>query len=106
MRDGFVPASVSTREPLGKSKAARLWRPASFAPGGRQCRRPAIIKCSTSQRSPSTPMAIRLPIRRSSRTIRPSRFVSDGSAVRSRKGLANRICWIGCALMRGLSAWM
>src|SRR6266849_5810311 len=26
----FEPASVSTREPLGKSKAARLWRPASF----------------------------------------------------------------------------
>src|SRR5260370_28099790 len=29
----FVPASVSTREPLGKSKAARLRRPASFALG-------------------------------------------------------------------------
>ena len=27
----FVPASVSTREPVGKSKAARLLRPASFA---------------------------------------------------------------------------
>ena len=29
----LVPASVSTREPLGKSKAARFFRPASFAPG-------------------------------------------------------------------------
>ena len=68
----FVPASVSTREPLGKSKAARFCRPDSLAPGGRQCKRPAIIRCSTSQRSPSTPIAIRLPIRRNSRTMRPS----------------------------------
>ena len=36
-------------------------------PRGRQCSRPAIIKCNTSQRSPSTPMAMRLPMRRSSR---------------------------------------
>ena len=60
----FVPASVSTSEAWGKSNAARFWRPASFAFGERQWRRPAIIRCSTSQRSPSTPMAMRLPIRR------------------------------------------
>ncbi len=40
----FVPASVRSSEPLGKSKAARLLRPASFAFCGRQCRRPAIIR--------------------------------------------------------------
>src|SRR5580700_5672494 len=38
------PASVSTREPLGKSNAARVWRPASLASGARQCKRPAIIQ--------------------------------------------------------------
>ena len=40
----LVPASVSTSEPLGKSNAARVMRPASFEPGDRQCSRPAIIK--------------------------------------------------------------
>ena len=51
---------------LGKSKAARLCRPASFASRARQCNRPAIIRCSTSQRSLPKPKAMRLPIRRSS----------------------------------------
>ncbi len=102
----FVPASVSTREPLGKSKAARLLRPASFAFGGRQCKRPAIIKCTTSQRAPSSPIAIRLPIRRNSRTTRPSVFVTDGCTVRSRKGLASRTRSTGCPTIRVSSALM
>jgi hypothetical protein len=45
---------ISTSEPLRKSKAARFCRPDSFAPGRRQCNRPAVIKCSTNQRSTST----------------------------------------------------
>ena len=102
----FEPASVSTREPFGKSKAARLLRPDSFAPGGRQCKRPAIIKCSTSQRSPSTPIAIRLPMRRTSRTMRPSALASGGCTVRSRKALASRTRSSGCPTMRGSSALM
>ncbi len=102
----FVPASVSTREPRGKSKAARFCRPDSFAPGARQCKRPAIIKCSTSQRSPSTPIAIRFPIRRNSRTMRPSALVTGGCTVRSRKTLASRTRLIGCPTMRGSSALM
>jgi len=102
----FVPASVSTREPVGKSKAARLLRPASFAWGGRQCSRPAIIKCRTNQRSPSTPIAISLPIRRNSRTKRPSTLVTGGCAVRRRNGLASRTCSIRCPTMRRSSALM
>ena len=86
----LLPASVSTSEPLGKSKAARLCRPASLAPAGRQCSLPAIIKCSTSHRSPSIPKAIRLPTRRNSRTARHSAEAMGGCAVRSRKALASR----------------
>src|SRR5229473_1146392 len=71
-----------------------------------QCNRPAIIKCSTSQRLPSTPIAIRLPIRLSSRTTRPSTCVSGGCAVRSRKGLARRTRSTGCATIRDSSALM
>ena len=100
----FAPGSVSRSEPLGKSKAARLCRPANLAPGVRQCKRPASIKCSTSHRLSYTPMAIRLPIRRGWRTIWPSTSVRGGSTERSRKGLANRICWTGCATIRGSSA--
>ena len=40
----FAPASVSTREPFGKSKAARWFRPDSFTWADRQCSRPAIIR--------------------------------------------------------------
>ena len=57
----LAPASVSVSEPGGKSKAARFWRPLRAAWAGFQCRRPAIIRCSTSQRSPSRPMAMRFP---------------------------------------------
>ena len=77
-----------------------------LAPRCRQCTRPVIIKCNTGQRSPSTPMAIPLPIRRSSRTVWPSTSVIDGSAVRSRKGFVNCVCWIGCAMIPGSSAWI
>ena len=86
----LVPASVSTREPLSKSNAASVLRPASLAPGARQCSRPAIMRCSTSHRSPSRPMAMRLPTRLSSRTRRPFASERGGSAVRSRKGLVRR----------------
>src|SRR5258706_5803609 len=102
----LVPASVSTSDPLGKSKAARFCRPDSFAPGSRQCNRPAIIKCSTNQRSPSTPMAIRLPIRRNSRTVRLSTFVMGGCTVRSKKGLVSRTRSIGWPTIRGSRALM
>src|SRR5208337_331453 len=47
-----------------------------------------------------------LAIRRSSRTTWPSTSEIDGSMVRRKKGLANRICWIGCATIRDSSAWI
>ena len=75
----LVPASVRVRDALGEVERGEVLRPASFAPGGRQCSRPAIIRCSTSQRSPSSPMAMRLPMRRISRTVRPSASASGGS---------------------------
>ena len=40
----LFPASVSTSVPVAKSNAARSFRPASVAPGGRQWRRPAIMR--------------------------------------------------------------
>ena len=74
------PLSLRIRVPAEKSKAARFWRPASLASGGRQCSRPAIIKCSTSHKSLSTPIAMRLPI--------TPQFAHD-SALNSRK---RRLC--------------
>ena len=99
------PASVRTRVPSEKSSARSAWRPESLACGGRQCKRPAIMRWITSQSSPgspttglcrwggrssSTPMAMRLPMRRSSRTVRPSTAVMGGSAVRRTKTLCRR----------------
>ena len=60
---------------------------ASLAPGAFQWSRPAIIRCKTSHSSSSNPRAMRLPSRRSSRTVLPSTDSSGGSNVRSRNGL-------------------
>ena len=66
-------------------------QPARFGrlawPAGLQCSRPAIIRWMTSQRSPSTPMAMRLPMRRNATTCLPSTVESGGSTVRSTKTL-------------------
>ena len=72
------PASVRTREPWGKSKAARLLRPPSLAPAGRQWRRPAIMRWRTSQRPLSSSIAMRLPMRRRERTVWPSTLFDGG----------------------------
>ena len=100
----FEPASVSTSDPGVKSNAASAFRPASFAPADFQCSRPAIIRCRTSQRSPSTPIAIRFPMRRSSRTTRPFTLSSGGSTVRKSVKLASRTCSSFCPRMRVSSA--
>ena len=102
----FVPASVSTSDPFGKSKAAKLCLPASRAPAARQCNRPAIIKCNTSHKSPSTPIAIRFPIRPTPRTTRPSTSPIAGSTVRNKKALPNRTRSSRWPTMRGSSALM
>ena len=102
----FVPASVSTSDPFAKSKAAKLCLPASRAPAAFQCNRPAIIRCNTSHKSPSTPIAIRFPIRRTPRTTRPSTSPIPGSTVRNKKALPNRTRSSGCPTMRGSSALM
>ena len=50
------------------------------------------MRCSTSHRPPSSPMARRLPTRRSSRTVRPRAASSGGVTVRSRNGEASCTC--------------
>src|SRR2546430_8413687 len=47
----FVPASVMVSVPAEKSNAARPILPGGLAPAGFQCRRPAIMRCSTRKRS-------------------------------------------------------
>ena len=100
----FVPASVSTSEPSSKSKAASELRPASFAGGARQCSRPPTMRCTTSQSSCSSPIATRLPTRRSSLTRCPETASIGGSAVRSKNALAMRTCFSVRPTMRGSSA--
>src|SRR5581483_10538626 len=51
-----------------------------------QCSRPAIMRCNASQRSPSTPIAMRLPTRLTSSTRRPSSADGGGAVERSRNG--------------------
>jgi hypothetical protein len=51
-------------------------------------------------------MAMRLPMRRSSRTVWPSVAETGGMAVRSRKAEAMRTCSSGLPRMRGSSAVM
>ena len=102
----FEPASVSTRDPFGKSNAASAFRPASLAPAAFQCSRPAIIRCNTSQISSSNPIAIRFPIRRNSRTVLPSAALSGGSTLRSKNTEPSRTCSSVCPTMRSSSAVM
>jgi len=59
---------------VGEIEGARLLRPPSFAPAGRQCSRPAIIRWITSHRSPSRPIAMRLRC-----AAVPARSALDGS---------------------------
>jgi hypothetical protein len=96
---------------LGWGTDASRWERAieEALPGGKKAKAHGcwIVqerKCNTSQRSPSTPIAIRLPIRRSSRTRRPSTLVIGGRAVRSRNGLASRTRSIGRATTRSSNA--
>src|SRR6266568_3961271 len=55
------PASVQRRVPAGKSNAARPRGGEILARRARQCSRPAIIRCRTSQRPSSRPMQMRFP---------------------------------------------
>ena len=82
----LVPASVSESVPASNSNSASVLR--VFLPS--QCRRPAIMRCSTRYRSPSSPMTIRLPRRLKPGTRFPSALAIGGTAVRSRNGLSRR----------------
>ena len=82
----LVPASVTVSVPLpnsSRASAARFDRGASCS---NQWSRPAIMRCKTSQRSPSSPIARRLPIRLTCTTRRPSALAIGGSAVRRKNG--------------------
>jgi hypothetical protein len=50
------------------------------------------------------PIAMRLPMRRNSRTTRPSTLPTGGRTVRSRKALATRTCSSVCPMIRGSNA--
>jgi len=69
----------------GKIERCEIVAPAELACGGRQCSRPAIIRWSTSHKSSSKPIAMRLPMRRSSRTVRPSTLESGGRRCAARR---------------------
>src|SRR5262249_544788 len=73
-----------------KSNAARPIFPGGRAPAAFQCSRPAIIRCTTRNRSPSRPMAMRLPTRVISVTRRPAAAELGGSTERRTKGLTSR----------------
>jgi len=76
---------VSVSVPVEKRASTSGFR-AIFAPGSIQCSRPAIMRCSTSQSSPSKPIATRFPIRRSARTRFPTSSAGGGSTERKRNG--------------------
>jgi hypothetical protein len=84
-----VPASVKTSVPASNTNIAKAPRAAGFAPAAFQCRRPAIIRCRTRKRSPSSAMTMRLPRRSMPTTCAPNTLESGGSAVRSRKGCSS-----------------
>ena len=69
----LVPASVMVRVPVEKSKAASPILPGGRAPAFFQCRRPAIIKCSTRKRSPPSAMTIALAEARDPDHVAPDR---------------------------------
>src|SRR5215831_5120818 len=102
----WEPASVQRSDPTGKSNAARPRGGEIFTPRARQWSLPAIIKCKTSQRSPSRPIQIRFPTRRKRRGFLPVAVPSGGVAVRSRNGLTTRTCSSVCPRMRLSSASM
>ncbi len=58
---GFGEIERAVVELERRERVARL---PCVAPASRQCRRPAIIRCRTRKRSPSSPMTMRLPSRR------------------------------------------
>ena len=68
-RDVLVPASVSRSVPPAEVESRERPFAGEFGPPGFQCRRPAIMRWRMSQRSSSSPIAIRLPRRRISRTF-------------------------------------
>ena len=105
------PASVSTRVPIRKIK-----REKRLAAGELGLRRPPVQASRNHEmnhepdffldfgRKHLTPIAMRLPMRRSSRTVRPSTAVMGGSAVRRTKTLCRRTRSSVRPRMRGSSA--
>ena len=87
----LVLTSERTSEPSAKSRAQSAPLPPTFAPGRRQCNRPATIRWRSRNTSPSSSKTIRFPIRRSPTTRRPAASVIGGEIERSRKGLPRRI---------------
>ena len=57
-------------------------RPGGLSSRASQRNRPAIMRCATRNRSPSSASTIRLPSRRTAFTRRPSAAESGGTAVR------------------------
>ena len=86
----FVPASVMISVPVLKSSAATPILAGGRAPASFQCSRPAIIRCMTTNRSPSSARTIRLPSRRTPLTTRSTTSDSGGSTERSTNGVASR----------------
>src|SRR6267143_35341 len=102
----FVAASVRTSVPYGKSMAASPTLPGTLAPRSSHLRRPAIMRCRTRNRSPSSSSAMRLPMRWMRTTCLPVASEMGGSKVRSTNGEARRTAWIGWRKTRASSASM
>ena len=79
---------MKRRVPDGKSKAASPTRPGSFARRAFHWNRPAIVRWKTRNSSSSTPITMRLPMRRSPWTFLRCASQIGGSYVRTTKGLA------------------
>ena len=82
----LVPASVRVSVPLPNCRRASTARLGGAVPRSYQCRRPAIMRWNTSHSSPSSPIASRLPRRRTWVTRRCSAAWMGGTAVRSTNG--------------------
>jgi hypothetical protein len=81
---------LNSSTPDSNSKLATSPGAPAFEPGTRHISRPAIIKCSTKNISPSSSSTTRLPSRRTSTRRRHPASDKSGTAVRNRNGLLSR----------------
>jgi hypothetical protein len=80
-----LPASVSASVPVAKAKNASAFG-AVVLPRSSQRSRPAIMRWTTTKRSPSNARTMRLPSRSTPTTVRPSTAEIGGVTERSRNG--------------------